>query len=75
MFLNAKKFLGKELDDQAEGPVKYYLAITTFTCGAENFLEVDGRSFEHDLSSLGYQKVTVVGDFSKFRRQYENAFK
>ena len=75
VFLNAKQFLEKELDDQAEGPVKYYLVKTSFTCGAENFLEVDGRSFEHDLSSLGYQKVTAVGDFSKFRRQYESAFK
>ena len=43
---NFKKIIGKELDDQAEKSVKYYLVMTTFTCGRENFLELDGRSFE-----------------------------
>ena len=43
---NFKKIIGKQLDDQAERPVKYYLVMTTFTCGRENFLELDGRSFE-----------------------------
>ena len=45
VFLNAKKFLGNKLDDQAETPEKYYLAMTTFTCGGENFLAVDGHIF------------------------------
>ena len=49
---NFKKIIGKELDDQAESPVKYYLVITTFTCGRENFLELDGRSFESLLSTI-----------------------
>ena len=43
---NFFKNIGKELDDQAERPVKYYLVMTNFTCGSENFLELDGRSFE-----------------------------
>ena len=50
--VNFKKIIGKELDDQAERPVKYYLVMTTFTCGRENFLELDGRSFERPLSRI-----------------------
>ena len=46
VFFKCKTFLGKKLDDQAETREKYYLAMTFFTCGGENFLEVDGRSFE-----------------------------
>ena len=42
---NFKTIIGKELDDQAERLVKYYLVVTTFTCGRENFLDLDGRSF------------------------------
>ena len=47
---NFKKIIGKELDDQAKGPVKYYLVTTTFTCSRENFLEVDGHSFESEAT-------------------------
>ena len=74
MFLNSKKFLGKQLDDNAEGRLKYYLAMTTFTCGGEIFLDLDGRSFEHNLNTFRYQKGTVVVGFSKFRRQYKSVF-
>ena len=74
VFLNSKKFLGKQLDDNAEVRLKYYLVITTFTCGGEIFLDLDGRSFEHDLSPLRYQKVTLAEGFFKFRRQCESVF-
>ena len=74
VFLNSKKILGKQLDDEAEGRLKYYLVMTTFTCGGEIFLDLDGRSFEHDLNILRYQKVTVVVGFSKFLRQYKSDF-
>ena len=49
---NFKKIIEKELDDQAERLVKYYLVTTTFTCGRENFLDLDGRSFERPLSRV-----------------------
>ena len=44
-FQTQKIILGDKLDDNSEGPVKYYLVMTTFTCGDENFLDIDGRSF------------------------------
>ena len=43
--LNEETFVGKQVNYQAEGPVKYYLVKTSFTCGGENFLDLDGRSF------------------------------
>ena len=75
VFLNPKKILWKQLGDKAEGPVKNYLPITTFTCGGENFLDLDGRSFEHYLSTLRFQKRTLKEDFSKIRGLYKSVFK
>ena len=51
VFLIAKKLLGKQLNYQAEGRLKYYLVRTSFTCGGENFLDLNGRSLDY----LGFE--------------------
>ena len=46
VFLNSKKLLGKQLDDKAEGRLKYYLVTTAFPCGGEIFLDLNDHLLE-----------------------------